>query len=154
MPCISSDARPGPAVAFAAGAGLPVIRFDPQSRGALDFRLLAQELTDAAPDLAVADLGRWVELLHGPEVTQRGVRFRADFPGAQSVSLTGSFTAWSAEGRPLTRRHDGLWECELPLPAGAHEYRYIVDGTWSEDPHNTESVPNEFGSLNSLVTVP
>jgi len=138
----------------AAGAGLPVIRYDPQSRGALDFRLLAQELTEGAPDLTVADLGRWSELLHGPQVTSRGVRFRADFPSARTVCLTGSFTAWSAEGQPLARRPDGLWECELPLPPGAHEYRYIVDGAWSEDPHNAESVPNEFGSVNSLVTVP
>ncbi len=138
----------------AAGAGLPVIRFDPQSRGALDFRLLAQEVAEQAADLAVPDLGHWVELLHGPSVTPEGVRFCADFPAARSVRVTGTFNSWSAEGHPLERRADGLWECRLALPGGAHEYRFIVDGTWQEDPHNSESAPNEFGSLNSLVTVP
>jgi len=138
----------------AAGAGVPLARFDPGSRGALDFRLLAAELAGQEADLAVPDLGRWTELLHGPQLTPGGVRFVGDFPTAQAVRLTGSFSGWTAEGHPLERRGDGLWECLVPLPPGQHEYRFIVDGAWLADPHNAQTQPNAFGGWNSLLTVP
>ena len=41
----------------------------------------------------------------------------------------------------------------LALASGAHEYRFIVDGAWLPDPHNTETVANEFGGANSRVVV-
>lgn len=138
----------------AAAAGQPVVRFDAAARGALDFRRLAQELGEQEVDLRVADLGHWRELLHGPRVTEQGVRFVVDWPAASDVRLTGSFNGWSAEGLRLAKRDDGLWECLVQLPAGRHEYRYIVDGEWMEDPFNDEGATNEFGSVNSLVSVP
>lgn len=138
----------------AAGAALPVVRFDPHSRSALDFKNLARELVEQEVDLTVPELGHWVELLSGPQVTPEGVRFLCEFPRARSVRLTGSFNDWSAEGVPLVRRDDGLWECQLAIPPGEHEYRYIVDGAWTEDPHNTDAVQNEFGGVNSVLAVP
>jgi chromosome partitioning protein len=138
----------------AAGRGQPVVDYDPASRGALDFRNLAAEVVAQETDLSVTDLDHWVALLQGPRVSAAGVRFLADFPRAQSVRLTGEFCAWSAQGVALERRADGLWECELELGVGDHEYRYIVDGAWLPDPHNAAAVTNEFGGANSLVTVP
>ncbi|MCB1183392.1 AAA family ATPase [bacterium] len=137
----------------AAGAGVPVIRYDPESRGAVDFRSLARELVAQENGVRVEAVDHWSELLHGPEVTRAGVRFEADFPRAKSVRITGSFCDWSAKGLPLTRRDDGSWECHLALASGAHEYRFIVDGAWLPDPHNTETVANEFGGANSRVVV-
>lgn len=138
----------------AAAAGQPVVDYDPGSRASLDFRLLAEELLARQAALGVPDLDRWRELLEGPQLTAEGVRFVGRFPRAESVRLTGSFTAWSAEGIPLTQREDGLWETLVPLPAGRHEYRLVVDGEWREDPSNPEAVGNEFGGHNSLVVVP
>lgn len=137
----------------AAGAGEPVTRFDPESRGALDFRLLARELVEQEVEVGVVALDHWSALLHGPQMTQAGVRFEADFPRARAVRVTGSFCDWSTNGLPLSKREDGMWECHLALGSGRYQYRFIVDGAWLPDPHNNQTVPNEFGGANSLVTV-
>jgi chromosome partitioning protein len=137
----------------AANSGRPVILFDPESRGAFDFRQLAREFLAHEVELKVVALDHWSALLHGPAVSQAGVRFEADFPRARTVRVTGSFCDWSAKGLPLNRREDGLWECHLDLSRGEHEYRFIVDGSWLPDPHNSQTVPNEFGGANSLVVV-
>lgn len=137
----------------AAGQGLPVVSFDPESRAALDFRNLAVELCEQEVDVTVAALDHWVAMLHGPQSTPAGVRFEADFPRAKAVRITGSFCDWSAKGLPLERRKDGIWECFLDLEEGEHAYRFIVDGAWLPDPHNTNSQPNEFGGANSVVEV-
>ncbi|MFH1845231.1 MAG: AAA family ATPase [bacterium] len=138
----------------AAGAGLSVGRYDPGSRGALDFRNLAQEIVELEVDLSVTAIDHWIELLHGPVVSEESVQFVADFPHAKRVAVTGSFCNWSARGLPLSRRLDGNWECHAALPTGRHQYRYIVDGAWISDPNNTKTVSNEFGETNSLITVP
>jgi chromosome partitioning protein len=138
----------------AARAGLPVARYDPASRGALDFRLLAQEILAQEADLGDDVWDHWDEILRGPQCLEEGVKFVAEFPSARTVRLTGSFCDWSAEGILMARCSEQLWECWAPLPAGSHEYRYIVDGRWVSDPHNKEAVANEFGETNSLITLP
>jgi len=137
----------------AVGQACPVIHLDPDSRGAVDFRCLARELADMEVDVSVVAIDHWSALLHGPQVSRAGVRFEADFPRARTVRITGTFCDWSAKGLPLNRREDRMWECHLDLGEGRHEYRFIVDGSWLPDPHNKETVPNEFGGANSLVTV-
>lgn len=137
----------------AAGSGVPIVRFDQESRGALDFRNLARELCEQEVDVNVAALDHWVALLHGPQVTKAGVHFEVDFPRARSVRITGTFCDWSAKGLPLKQREDGIWDCHMALEEGSYEYRFIVDGAWLPDPHNVETVANEFGGANSLVVV-
>ena len=41
----------------------------------------------------------------------------------------------------------------LPLAPGRYRYRYVVDGDWRSDPHNTYVESNPFGELNSVVEV-
>ncbi len=137
----------------AAGSGVPVTLHDPESRGAFDFRSLAREILDQEVGLEVVALDHWTALLHGPAVSQAGVCFEADFPRARSVRVTGSFCDWSAKGLPMNKREDGLWECHLDLARGEHQYRFIIDGSWLPDPHNSQTVANEFGGANSLVVV-
>ena len=137
----------------AAGEGAPVIRHDPESRGAMDFRDLARELGDQEVDLEVRALDHWEALLHGPRVVTGGILFEADFPSAKRVAVTGDFCSWSTGGLPMRRRDDGVWECRLELGSGQHQYRFIVDGTWLPDPSNDQTVANEFGGANSVVLV-
>ncbi len=138
----------------AAAAGRPVFDHDPDCRGARDYQDLATELIGLDVDLSVAALDHWTALLHGPEPATEGVRFVVDFPRAREVLLAGSFNRWSPQGIPLAKREDGLWECVVPIEAGNHEYRYIVDGMWLPDPHNAQQQMNEFGGTNSLLLVP
>ncbi len=137
----------------AVGSGQPVVTFDPASRGAHDYRSLAAELVAQETDVAVVAREQWPQQAGGPAVSQAGVRFEADFPAAAAVRISGSFCDWSDKGLPLNRREDGLWECHLDLVEGEHEYRFIVDGSWIPDPHNSQTVPNEFGGANSKVVV-
>ena len=48
---------------------------------------------------------------------------------------------------------DGRWAKELVLPPGVYEYRLVVDGQWMPDPGATDSAPNPFGGMNSVLKV-
>jgi hypothetical protein len=37
------------------------------------------------------------------------------------------------------------------MPAGRHEYRFVVDGQWMSDPKAARAQPNAFGSTNSVL---
>ncbi|MFT5234024.1 MAG: chromosome partitioning protein [Candidatus Krumholzibacteriia bacterium] len=147
----------------AASAGIPVLQFDPESRGAYDFQRLATEIVsqEVTPQAVMSVSAKvdpdqqkaWPSQLSGPEISRGGVNFKADFPRAKSVRITGTFCDWSAKGAALQRNQDGTWKCKIDLDSGSHEYRYIVDGAWLPDPHNTDTVANEFGGANSRVIV-
>ena len=48
---------------------------------------------------------------------------------------------------------NGRWIKELTLPPGVYEYRIVADGEWLPDPLATETNPNPFGGLNSVLEV-
>lgn len=79
--------------------------------------------------------------------------FRYDAPDATRVVVTGSFCAWDPDRHVLARHRDGHWETRVPLAHGRHEYRFVVDGTWVNDPAGGETVPTAFGSTNNVVDV-
>lgn len=41
----------------------------------------------------------------------------------------------------------------ISLPAGTHEYKFIVNGTWFSDPKCPDWIPDGCGSLNSVLHV-
>ncbi len=74
-------------------------------------------------------------------------------PGAECVCVAGTFNNWDPESLPLKAERDGSWTIELPLSPGRHEYRFIVDGCWVDDPRAEQYVPNAFGGVNGLLEV-
>jgi hypothetical protein len=42
----------------------------------------------------------------------------------------------------------------LMLRSGQYEYRFVVDGRWSEDPRASQRVANPYGDFNSVLIVP
>lgn len=74
-------------------------------------------------------------------------------PGAREVIVTGDFTGWSREGRPLRKGVDGDWRTILAFLPGEYQYRLIIDGRWSDDAHATQRVPNPYGSQNGVFRV-
>src|SRR5688500_5279914 len=64
------------------------------------------------------------------------VRFVFVAPDARTVSLVGDFNSWDRTAVPLTRAGDGgTWTASVVLPAGRHEYAFLVDGErWAADP--------------------
>ena len=78
------------------------------------------------------------------------VEFRLVAKKAQSVAVAGSFNGWDAK-KDLLKKEGDCWKARLTLPRGRHEYRFVVDGVWLNDPNAKESVTNPFGSTNSVV---
>lgn len=80
------------------------------------------------------------------------VNFKVQASEARVVSVTGTFNGWDPRGTALKRDGDA-WNATIELPRGRYEYKFIVDGQWVSDPGAPESVPNPFGSRNSVLTV-
>lgn len=77
--------------------------------------------------------------------------FRA--PWASDVFLAGCFNGWDRRATPLHRQDDGTWTCSISIQPGEHEYRFIVDGEWQNDPLNARRRYNAFGTENCLLVV-
>jgi AMP-activated protein kinase-like protein len=84
-------------------------------------------------------------------------QFVGHFPGARSVEVVGSFNNWSRGLLHLRdENHDGIWHAAAVLPAGQHEYMFVVDGErWVTDPLAGRFVDDGFGGgrENSVLIV-
>jgi hypothetical protein len=47
----------------------------------------------------------------------------------------------------------GVYELCLRIEPGRHQYRLVLDGQWTADPHNDNAELNPFGEANSIVEV-
>lgn len=72
---------------------------------------------------------------------------------ARAVCIAGSFNDWRSDATPMVALGDGLWVKELTLPPGRHEYRFVVDGAWVDDPNAKEVAPNPHGGVNGVLNV-
>ncbi len=90
-----------------------------------------------------------------PEVAADGrVTFRIHAPKAEAVRLVGTDVPDNAEGKPLTKGAEGVWEVTLgPLGPGAYRYHFDVDGVPVIDPRNP-STSEANDNTWSLVYVP
>jgi hypothetical protein len=80
------------------------------------------------------------------------VEFKLIASEAKSVAVAGIFNGWDPKKTPL-EEVGGAWHAKVELPRGRYEYRFVIDGQWVTDPNARESVPNPFGSVNSVVSV-
>ena len=74
-------------------------------------------------------------------------------PDAQNVQLAGDFNSWNPEVTPLKKSTKGVWKINLNLSPGRYEYRFLVDGTWHNDPQCSARVANPFGEENCLLII-
>jgi hypothetical protein len=75
-------------------------------------------------------------------------------PEAKEVKVAGNFNGWRPEATPLKNIGAGEWIVRLSLRSGLYEYRFVVDGCWSEDPRAAQHAANPYGSFNSVLLVP
>jgi 1,4-alpha-glucan branching enzyme len=82
------------------------------------------------------------------------VRFELVTHPGREVFVAGSFNAWDPEQQPLKpHSKTGAYVATLTLPAGTHEYKFVVDGNWQIDPDNPSLISNGAGSLNNILQV-
>jgi len=85
---------------------------------------------------------------------EKPVDFILNLPGVKSATVAGTFNGWDLKRTPLHKDPNGGWKTTVWLPPGRYEYKFVIDGAqWFSDPGAKESVPNEFGSTNSVVVV-
>ena len=86
-------------------------------------------------------------------VSDTFVKFSFVAPSAKKVYLVGDFNDWDLSRTPMAQS-GGVWTVVVPMPAGRHQYSYVVDGkSWSSDP-NAPSAPDDgFGHTNSVKIV-
>jgi 1,4-alpha-glucan branching enzyme len=89
-----------------------------------------------------------------PASTGKRVRFDLSVEPGSQVFVAGTFNDWSPTANPL-KDNPGSGHCKttLRIPAGTHEYKFVVNGVWIVDPKCEEWVPNGCGSLNSVLHV-
>lgn len=87
----------------------------------------------------------------GASTTKKSATFMLDAPESHAVAIAGSFNNWEAQ--VMARGRDGVWRITLQLGPGTHQYKFLVDAEWREDPNNPRKVPNEFGGMNSICEV-
>jgi hypothetical protein len=106
-------------------------------------------LAAAAAVAIVLLVPRQSELTAGPG--EAVVTLVAPFPAAERVEVAGSFTSW--EPVALERDPDtGVFQGRLVVPAGIHEYMFVVDGDrWVADPLSDSYADDGFGRLNSVL---
>lgn len=88
-----------------------------------------------------------------PTPAKRRVSFTLSAPDARNVKLAGDFTGWEDAAREMTRQRNGSWKATVTVPPGQHEYRFIVDGQWVDDPKCDARKPNPFGGENCTRVV-
>ena len=82
------------------------------------------------------------------------VTFVHNAPGAQEVYLAGSFNGWNAFDFKMSDTGGGVFSVVVDLSPGEYQYKFVVDGAWTQDALNAASAPDGYGGENSVVAVP
>ncbi len=67
------------------------------------------------------------------------------------VNVAGEINGWNPKVSPM-EFINGKWQIKLQLFPGKYQYQLVLDGKWHLDPNNQDSVDNNNGGYNSLLT--
>ena len=156
----------------AQNSGTHVLNFDKYCRGAKDYFSLSREIITAEKKPAnkipteFKDIikkfterkmekaeKRLNEILKEELPKFNEVVFSISAKEAKEVFLVGEFNNWNAEASGRMNNIDGTWTKSLTLNPGKYRYRFVIDGSWTEDAKNPLKEVNPFGSLDSFVEV-
>ena len=85
---------------------------------------------------------------------RRRVTFEIEANIGSKVAIAGCFNEWDDSKKMLTDKDgNGVFKCTMILAPGSYEYKFVVDGAWTLDPNNPNFIPNNHGTLNSLLKV-
>ena len=84
---------------------------------------------------------------------KKEAEFKLFAPQAKKVSIAGTFNNWDAKTLKAKKNTRGDWEAKLSLAPGRYEYKFLVDGSWIDDPSCSYRVPNNFGTANCVIEI-
>lgn len=82
----------------------------------------------------------------------REVRFQLDAAPNRRLFIAGTFNNWNPTQHQLIEKN-GSYSITLNLAPDRYEYKFIIDDVWCVDPECPDFVPNEKGTLNSVLVV-
>ena len=84
----------------------------------------------------------------------KAVVFTVHAEKGKKVCLAGQFNNWNPTAKKLAyKAKDDVYATTVKLAPGTYEYKFVVDGVWCADPANVDSVRNDQGTFNSVITV-
>lgn len=87
------------------------------------------------------------------QIKKRKIQFKYYAPYAKEVYLTGDFNKWNPIKKKMKINAKGEWITRVILAEGKHQYKFIVDGEWVNDPGATRYEQNGLGTENSIKVV-
>jgi 1,4-alpha-glucan branching enzyme len=87
------------------------------------------------------------------KIKMQKVTFSFEGNGAREVFLLGDFNNWNPTSHQMNNNGNSVWKKTVMIPSGKHEYKFLADGQWTEDPLNDQTCPNCFGTYNSVLNV-
>ena len=136
----------------AASFGKSIIDYDKRSQGFKDYLELAAQVIEE--EKAFEEI--WPTETERPpfELLTVKKQFVHHAPRAKSVCIVGSFNNWvPTEDSRMDRAKDGTWSKTINLEPGEYQYKYVVDGTWTEDIKNPKVFTDPYGGRNSVIEV-
>ena len=82
---------------------------------------------------------------------RKSVIFQIHAPEAKTVDIAGTFSSWTL--KPMKRGKDGTWKATFRPQPGTHQYKFLVDHRWMEDPANHDKAHDGHGGFNSVRKV-
>jgi chromosome partitioning protein len=137
----------------AAAAGLPVDRYSASSKGSQDYASLAAEVLKESRKIHLENFYKEaIALLDRAEWLSHSFKYASTT--AKEIYVVGDFNDWKINelGR-LASKGNGRWEASVELQPGRYRYKFVVDGQWVQDPQNSQTEPNPFSGVDSVLTL-
>lgn len=85
---------------------------------------------------------------------RKRVSFEVSGDDGHEMFVAGTFNNWDPTDKSLkySPKH-ASYRATMLLPAGTYEYKFVVDGEWQVDPSCDQWTTNEYGTLNSVITL-
>ena len=82
------------------------------------------------------------------------VKFTFSVENAETIEILGLNSDWE-NSVIMSKKKDGSFTCDVSLLKNTqHEFKYLVNETqWLNEPEADAQNPNEFGGINSVITV-
>lgn len=82
------------------------------------------------------------------------VTFTVHADKGKTVYVAGCFNKWDPTAKKMAyKARQGIYAATINLAPGEYQYKFVIDGTWCADPENTNAVPNDQGTFNSVIVV-
>ena len=95
-----------------------------------------------------------INIENTPDTGLKKVTFSLSEKPELKIFLAGSFNDWEQEQLPMIYDENSKrYTAEVMLSCGCYEYKFVINGEWITDPDNQNFSANDFGTLNSVISI-